>query len=230
MSVISQAVNFVIKTANYSPNLNAWNVAAQIQTKQTPDAANLLSRTHWLHFNYDAMSSPEQAAVGFSQDEYTVWAKELRDGAGNSLGYGHVALEAKDNDRRANDNMWANDRAHTFAPRARVRGVIERLPSSDFFQLDTDLQNGVVFERKRVTVLVPMHTIIMRSKKRRNGTVAEYQTRDMFVRSYRAWMYVGVDKAFSEGSDAIDAGYSYEVASISRPASFWIGPFYHAKE
>lgn len=205
----------------------AWNTAALVRAKFTNDADLLHTRTHWLHFNYDAFTSEGERAIGFTNDEFCVWRKEL-----GQYGYGHVALQPTAKDRRVSDNVfcWSNPTqskgSYTFAPAARVRGVLERLPTADYFQLDTDLQNGVVFERRRVSILTPMQTIIFKKSKR---TGKEYQVREMFVRSVFAWMYVGVEKAFSEGEGAIDAGYSYDIARISHPESFWIGDFYYAE-
>lgn len=233
MSLVAKAVS-VIQRAAFGNPVEAWNTAALIRAKYTPDADRLYTRRCWWHFNYDVRESAEQTYIGFTNDEYCVWRKDL-----GTLGYGHVALAATPTDIRSNSNVYAwSDPAlgrgsYNFAPAARVRGCLELLPTSDYFQLDTDLENGVVFERKRVRVLIPLQTII--TKVTRKGKT--YQEREMFVKSIMAWMYVGSAKYFSEGrpndkgelEGAIDAGYSYDVANISRPASFWIGDFYYAE-
>jgi hypothetical protein len=234
MSLVAKAVNMVHRIAYGSP-LETWNTAALVRSKYTPDASHLYTKRCWWHFNYDERSSVEQRYIGFTNDEFCVWRKELED---NSV-YGHVALEAKSTDISSRSNLYSwsdpslSKGSYTFAPSARVRGCLELLPTSDYFQLDTDLKNGVVFDRKRVRVLVPLQTIITKTTKK--GKV--YYEREMFVKSVMAWMYVGNEKYFSEGQPnekgelvgAIDAGYSYDIANISRPASFWIGDFYYAE-
>jgi hypothetical protein len=221
MDILDKALHHYNKTIAYAkgfsiPDRN-WNVQALMTSKYTPDCNHLFTRSHWYYFDYDMFHSPNQA-IGFTDNKYRVWQKDL-----GTVSSGLVALEAKPTDAEIKSApSWADPPTHRIAYPARVRGILRLLPTADYLKLDTDVENGVMFIRKHVNILVPQHTVM----RIQVGNSPKYFRSEMSVRNMRAWMYVGSEEYFNSDDTGIDAGYLYKPARLTRPQSLWIGDFY----
>ena len=101
------------------------------------------------------------------------------------------------------------------APRAHIRGELHAItPSVRFVELDTDRQNGVIFYRKRVTVLMPYYVDAWYKEGGRSRSPLRLQ-------NLRAWMYIGVpeywDKKIDEDFFLFDPVRTFEPKNPELP-------------
>lgn len=80
---------------------------------------------------------------------------------------------------------------HTV-PRARVAGSLFRIPTDDLIHLDTHMDNGVIFRRKRARFLVPPDNYIEHPSHVRAQLNIPYPTEFEPPIVVEAWMYVAI--------------------------------------
>lgn len=133
----------------------------QMSYPNTPDLAILENKPQHLLFHYgDEFSHVPLICGGFTDEKMIMWTS--RTGVCNFP----VALQL-----HVNRNI----------PRGRIGGWVYQVTADDLIYLDTHMQNGVQFHRKRVKLRLP----------------GDSETRNHEYRHYteqRAYMYVGVRK------------------------------------
>lgn len=198
-----------------------WNTEALAESQFTPDCEELFKRDFWLLFNYNLFQFEYGAAIGFTDHKFRVWKQDI----GSMLPH-LVALEAQPDDVASHDiPPWAdpfNAGAYQRTPTARVRGILEILPSTEYLKIDTIMQNGIMFIRKRVDILIPQHTIMRVNEEFKLSSFRS----EMTVIPMKVWMYVGSPQYFNNDETSVDAGYLFKPAKLTQPKSFWIGDFY----
>jgi hypothetical protein len=144
----------------------------------TPDIASLERKLYQLIFVYDEMMKPfnynellgDEARLlkmGFTHEKFTMWKKHL---GGASY---PVVL----------DKRFENQ------PSRPIMGELWAIRPDIFLDLDNHKDNGTLFTRRRVNVIVPYrHRVYVENEQ---GEVIEVR-RDEYVASrVNAWMYVG---------------------------------------
>lgn len=198
-----------------------WNVDALVNSKYTPDLPQLFTKTHWWVFMYDDYPVEEEAQrVAFTNQDYLLYRKRENDGL--------VALAATKKDSTALQRpSWADpirrSAAWTSAPATRIKGTIHLLTPDQVISIDKDVQNGVEFERRRITLLIPTRQLVtFPDHWKTNGGKKIKPFFQMFVHQLQAWIWEGNRALFDQRINGID----YEPADIITPASLWIGSFY----
>lgn len=191
-----------------------WHMDALAQTKHTPDVQRLYSNLAWNVFLYDDSDKPTRA-FGFTEECYTCYRHTDSD-----------ALVAIPADHCDIENIprptWADPirRAAGFsrAPATRVKGSIVLMDPADIITIDNDLENGKIFERRRINVLVPFRQLVIEIP----GRTLKKPFFQMSVIGVQCWIWEGKKDVFEE----LINGYDYKPADIMRPDSLWIGDFY----
>jgi len=193
--------------------MRVWNLDAETFIKHTPDAVDLHKKELWRTFMYEEFtnSGTPASAVGFTQDNYIVYRHVSSDAL--------IAMPANEADEYATDRPnWSDLRsgvAKNIAPAARVKGSIHLLTPGQIISIDNDLENGVVFERKRIKILVPIHQLVTGMSKR-----PFFQ---MYVKSEECWIWEAKRNIWEP---QIDGGFNFKVADLQQPGSLWINIFY----
>lgn len=148
----------MFKNGKSSPSLHEMEEAFRM-SEFTPDIAILERRLCNMLFVYDEMqlghrefSMIEEHAipmgVAFTKDDFVLYKRKL-----STLSY-----------------AFALDDSPYRAPRTSIKGSLFAIPrdedgSTRFIELDTVKENGVKFERRRVTVIMPYFYVGMRDGK-----------------------------------------------------------------
>lgn len=203
--------------------LRDWKTEAMEMVQYTPDCNALFKKRFWLLFNYNLFHHIDGTAIGFTDHKFCVWKQDI-----GTLLSSLVALETEPGDVDSSSlPPWAdpvNAGSYKSAAAARLRGILQLIPTYRYLEIDTEMENGIMFIRKRVSILVPQHTLFTAVGKLTGKTYVSRS--DMTVRPVEAWMYVGSPKYFNSDGTSVDAGYLFKPAKLSRPKSFWIGDFY----
>lgn len=199
-----------------------WNIDALVQSKYTPDIPLLFTRSAWWVFMYDDYKVEEEAQrVAFTNENYLLYRQKETNGL--------VALSATDKDETHSTRpSWAEPirRAASFqsAPATRIKGTIHLLTPDRVISIDKDVGNTVEFQRRLITLLIPMREMVIMEdhyRTRSGKKIAPFF--QLFVHRLNAWIWEGKREVFDP---RIDSGYTYEPADIVSPKSLWIGDFY----
>lgn len=204
-----------------------WLKEAEERTKYTPDVAELEKRRAHLIFVPDELQQNHKnqfllslnlfgttpianMCPAFTKPEFLFYKHNLEQESYP------VAFQ-----RPATSNIWGipeNKRPKT------IRGELYVIRPYQFLVLDKYKENGVVFERKYVDILVPYLKVV------RNA----YATCEIGYRCayMQAWMYLGVEDYWKE---RLDAGFQFNqvktVSLVSKstygPHDFVTHPYYH---
>jgi hypothetical protein len=175
------------------PNAQMWQDCYDYLTEVeparfTPDLHRLSNHYIQLLFVMDQLTVNDRGLLnedvalklgyGFTRDKYSFWKKKL----------GHetfgIPLE--------NTSFFA-------VPKARIKGSLYAVSVTQFWEkLDFYYQNGVLYERKRIKIVIPYVKEL-----RRPDSIPEIEKRSCFL---SAWAYIGVRDYWYH---QLDAGYRF---------------------
>jgi hypothetical protein len=105
------------------------------------------------------------------------------------------------------------------SPRAPIRGELHAIvPPVRFAELDTDRRNGVIFYRKRVTLVMPYQVEAWFKEGGMKRSEMRYQ-------NIRAWMYVGVPEYWEQRVDK--DFFLFNPVQIFEPKNPDLHPYYN---
>jgi hypothetical protein len=186
----------------------------------TPDLPFLERHETQLLFICDAMQqgmwnehlvrdfSTSVLGIGFTRDPFVLWKKSLGK-------YSDAIPLDVDYDP---DNVTTPEFRKNYWDKipGRIRGEIRAVRPYRFMELDIDKQNGLHFQRRRVSILVPYREVGRRTKAGRMETFSEEK-----FEIVKMWMYVGIPDYFK---DIIDLGSQYTPTRLYKPASPFLDP------
>lgn len=162
----------------------------------TPDIGILEQRNFWLLFVYDRWQQEHEdypimlgdasvpCGTAFTKEKFHMFKRRL----------------GKDSDAIALDSTWSSVPSHS------VRGQLHLVESSHYTKLDTVKRNGVHFERRRVSLLMPYTQYGWKS----DGGMWKL----MKLQELRAFMYVGLH---SHWDDLLDGGFLFDRVRSYKP-------------
>jgi hypothetical protein len=151
------------------------------------------------HREYDLIREHSvKLAQGFTMEHMTMWKKNL-----GKLSY-PIALQTKF--------------AHT--PEARIKGELHSIFSYRYNVLDTHMQRGVHFIRKRVPIIVPYTELVTEQGPNNSVKISNIDTCYII----KAWMYLGVPEYWI---DFLDQGYAFSTVKMYETARSNMGYYYH---
>jgi hypothetical protein len=174
----------------------------------TPDISVLQQKATQLLFVYDEMMTDfpdhriiEEYAITcgsvFTKDEFVMYKRKL--------GQDSYAV--------------ALDDSFFVAQKAIIKGQLFAVQSPRFAELDTIYQNGVEFERRRITVRMPYYHFGWRDK---TSMFKEYRMQEL-----RCFMYVGVQEHWSNIMGEGDGFFLYERVRTFEPKNPDLTKYYH---
>lgn len=148
--------------------------------RYTPDLALLQEKEHWWIFicgeemskhHKDWLMDPEKPRYEAftAKEDYILWRKYL--------GQKTVAIPLLADSIPYVKNMKLNN--NCMYPAARLRGQLFKILPEHFIELDEYKENGVVFDRQRVDILIPYSSLDEDVNQKRH------------LKYLQAWMYVG---------------------------------------
>jgi hypothetical protein len=220
---------------------SAFILNIQMGMKYTPDIAYLQQFERQLLFVPDNYMMGHIDQDRLVQEELifpTAFTSDLYSMVYKPLGIESYPIVLETNKREEDNKRWADpNRPTKRLKQARVRGQTYAVVPNQFLVLDKDKENGIVFERKRVLIDVPVRCIQDGSTVYRVSD-ADHQLftkrheggKDYFtipsggsalrIYSMKMWMYVGKPDYWKEMLDSKDIygrGYELPAVRILRP-------------
>lgn len=210
----------------------------------TPDACILDEYQFQLMFIYNGMmrNMPHHEHIGdgsdflsyaFTKNDYRMFKKDLGQESFP------VMLEAGDDDylREHYAKKDQEERPILRGP-AMVRGELYKVRPQQFRPIDTYMDNGVLFKRRRIRLLVPSKTVISVRERvvSENIVTKDFKPRSIYYETeemdeVRAWCYIGTEHWNDQVADDF-LGYSPPAyllppLPIYRPHNKLLKPYYY---
>lgn len=167
-----------------------YNLAhQQNEVKLTPDygmlelqqAVNIFVCDEMMqrHHKHSMLGEPEFLGVAFTMHKFSMWKKKLG---------------------KASFPIPLEGTKDLLAPPYRIRGELYAIRPKCILDIDKDKINGVLFQRKRVKLVLPHHSVV---KTKMSDVVITTSVKHVLL---SAWMYVGISERWEPD---LDGGYLY---------------------
>ena len=206
---------------NEAAKRQRWLEEANADTYFTPDTPFLESKLWWYFFVYDNMmigrreydlirDESEFVYTGFTQDHFSMWKRNLDKG---SFPVPLVPSDPNNITEWDERNRYINRLGHHGV----IKGQLFKVNTQQIFKLDIERRNGLIFDRKRIVVEVPLRYVRYYGEK-------GIETKEKFVREYEAWMYVGSKDYWDQ---QIDAGFMFSPVTLLKPVGLINKVYYY---